>query len=792
MVKQFIGTGQDQVPVNGMLGDLAFQSKESVKFTDGEGSLSALTLNPVYKQIAQSAVDVFVYDTSKDSDGGAWRKRCQTLSWFNETLNTTTRGSRKEFPAVALLVVTANTLVIYDADEATLPMWMVFNTGSYNVLYLPAGGTITSVCALNGVIAVGKISHHLSTINFLLDSGMIWATDQTWNMSNANIQQRNAGVGVGTKYSSNVMTGSTITDVSMTVTQNSLIDPAMQLPVPTIVAATNSGVNVIKSDGSIVSWTAGANHSKVKLAGNNMYVTYGGNGRVYVDPIPGTNVTYGSISGSSLRQYRDSDNWSEGWQYDGNALFYKGPITPATDVTPIANGAAIATTQGLSIVAENASSPSNSMIAYATTQYNTGWMHGNIKGAWLSDTVQGVPVSTNYVTNPDFSSNTSGWSAFNCTLSTSASQLVCTSSSTGLYGVTQTIGGLIVGKQYYYAADLFSAGASPSVRIQISGIGAIHSSCINTVSGTGRRVFDTFTATSTSHTIEIFDYGTHTTGTTMLVDNVHFGFAEADRSVGGLGLQPFGTILKTPIAAGSDLVSYSGFSTSNYLQQNYTSSLDFGTTDFCIVGWARRSSTSLQALFERGTSGTSAGDNSFAAAFSNDGTLYFQTHSTAADYLRTANSGIVSPLNTWINFVMTRTSSGIRLYQNGVLISSASGAAKNVTNSNAILIIGKTTLNTLPFSGDLALLRISATVPSEDQIRKIYNDEKQLFQDNAKCTLYGASDSVTALAYDEDAQLLHVGTSAGRSVFQGLRRVDNTTTAVTASISASNGLVAEQ
>jgi len=39
--------------------------------------------------------------------------------------------------------------------------------------------------------------------------------------------------------------------------------------------------------------------------------------------------------------------------------------------------------------------------------------------------------------------------------------------------------------------------------------------------------------------------------------------------------------------------------------------------------------------------------------------------------------------------------------------------------------------------------------------------------------------------------LLHVGTSGGRSVFQGLRRVDNTTDAVGAAISASNGLVAE-
>ena len=73
----------------------------------------------------------------------------------------------------------------------------------------------------------------------------------------------------------------------------------------------------------------------------------------------------------------------------------------------------------------------------------------------------------------------------------------------------------------------------------------------------------------------------------------------------------------------------------------------------------------------------------------------------------------------------------------------------------------------------------------------MYNDEKYLFQAGAQATLYGASDAVTALAYDDATELLHVGTSQGRSVFQGLRRVDNTTSAVGAAISASNGLVAE-
>ena len=89
-------------------------------------------------------------------------------------------------------------------------------------------------------------------------------------------------------------------------------------------------------------------------------------------------------------------------------------------------------------------------------------------------------------------------------------------------------------------------------------------------------------------------------------------------------------------------------------------------------------------------------------------------------------------------------------------------------------------------------MRISGSAPSAAQVKKIYEDEKVLFQENVKATLYGSSDAVTALAYDDDTDLLHVGTSSGRSDFQGLRRINNTTTAVTTAITAQNEFIIEQ
>ena len=84
-------------------------------------ALRELSTTAIANTLGVSAVDVFVYDTRKDSDGGAWRKKTQNTSWYNETLNTSTRGTRREFPAVAVLVTTSTSLTIYDGDDPDLP-----------------------------------------------------------------------------------------------------------------------------------------------------------------------------------------------------------------------------------------------------------------------------------------------------------------------------------------------------------------------------------------------------------------------------------------------------------------------------------------------------------------------------------------------------------------------------------------------------------------------------------------------------------------------------------------------
>ncbi len=151
----------------------------------------------------------------------------------------------------------------------------------------------------------------------------------------------------------------------------------------------------------------------------------------------------------------------------------------------------------------------------------------------------------------------------------------------------------------------------------------------------------------------------------------------------------------------------------------------------------------------------------------------------------------------WYQLCFTLSNGNVRGFLNGEekTLSSNSFTGTNIfsqaTERNG-LWIGTGPVGGAADTASIALLRLSATTPTADQVKKMYEDEKHMFSENAKCTLHGTSDDVKAIAYDDTKNILHVGTSSGRSDFSGLVRINNTTTAVTTAISASNGFVAEQ
>ena len=121
-----VGIGNSQVPTNGMLGGMAYQDPTNVVLKNVEpGNVKAIKrisgLQAPY-EVSGSGECAFVYDTSKDSDGGEWRKKTQHTSWYNEGASFY-RGARKEFPSIAIIVVAQSRVNIYAVSytHLTLP-----------------------------------------------------------------------------------------------------------------------------------------------------------------------------------------------------------------------------------------------------------------------------------------------------------------------------------------------------------------------------------------------------------------------------------------------------------------------------------------------------------------------------------------------------------------------------------------------------------------------------------------------------------------------------------------------
>ena len=125
-------------------------------------------------------------------------------------------------------------------------------------------------------------------------------------------------------------------------------------------------------------------------------------------------------------------------------------------------------------------------------------------------------------------------------------------------------------------------------------------------------------------------------------------------------------------------------------------------------------------------------------------------------------------------------------YKDGKIIDTDYGTASYV-NALGMLHIGSDDCD----NSKLAMVRMGRGALSSEQVKRIYADEKKIFQKNAKCTLYGTTSATTAIAYDDSTDIVHVGTASGRSDMSGMVRINNTTDAVNFAISASNGLVAE-
>ena len=797
-----VGTSLNQVPTNSMLGGLAYQDPEHASIRD----LDLKNFSQINSELLDTAVDIFVYDTSKDSDGGAWRKRTQNTSWYKETLNTATRGSRREFPSVAVIVVQTDTLTIYDGDDPDLPMWMVFKTTSGNLI---GAGALRGVTALNGIMVTPAAGYTMET-RFISDYPLDWFTNQLY-LYKGNIEQRNDTNGFVLIESYGIVASSS-NDVTMTVLPNAPIEPTTGLPTPTIAIATDGGVSVIRDNGTVVDYTyqvttnRQANNVYLSETGRLQYSSRGNNtGSIYyveydqlsdfdVSTEPNVVLTVSQTSGSGLTRILPKGSIiSNAITEDCTALGFN----PGS-YTDYRGGLFLHKSTG--DVKESDEHPNDNFIgAHIRPDYNTGWMFGDCKVATLSDTDDTNLSGTNLVTNGTFDTNNNGWTVVQGSITNVSGKLVFTGSSGNsvIQYVTTT-----VGKTYIMTATVTNtANVGTNIGIEVGDDNNLVYVVSNTILLETKTFTRVFKATSTSTELRLWG-GTAATGSW---DNVTFKEVEPERTLhgtygyrstydGGIAFEAFGTITKNPVATGADLIRYSTGGSGNYLRQPYNSDLDFGKNSFYIMCWVKIGGGGNGMLWHR-AAGSGSVDLRCEFHSSNPGKPRFYMYGGNADELLNFNSTYSIADDAWHQVVWVKSGARFgKLYVDGKLDNTGTSARDvDVSSNGANFTIGaRADSGTEAYPGDVSLFRIGAGEPSAEQIQKMYEDEKCMFVENAKATLYGTSDNITALGYDDKGDLLHVGTSGGRSDFRGLCRINNTTTAVTTAISASNELIAEQ
>ena len=802
------------------------------------------------------------------------------------------RGNKRSFPKVAAIVIESRsssdgtssrpTFVIYDLAEIGRPMWMAStSTSSLGVLsYSYMSSLVYPSCACaEGVFvacAYGSNGDHnggVVKLNFLRDTAVKYsgsgANDATAKGTyKGNIAARNSsqydGIVTGLQLSGTYVQGYA---VAMTVLPDAPTDPVTGLKVPTIAVATAGGVSIIKHDGTVVNSFDTSARSAVTIS-ERMLTAY--------RPSITQWVWIGS-PGKLGSSFNWLPNLTNGPGNYGAATFGSVAKSGKAYYRRPASGARV------DLLRNNDSTNTKGVSSTITDTYNAGHLLGDIRRAYLAD------IGTGDVTGPELVTSTSQWdrnyvNTPTTVLLDSPSQFTISRDDTGNWRRVRFTG-LVSGRTYRLTfTATFISGNDHNV--SINGSPATGAGISNFTAG-----LNTFNFTlSEGYTYIDFNLHAYFTGS---VSGISVTEKSADRSYKSKYSDIYGTLTKTAVNTDTDLVAYSGFSGSNYLQEPYSADLDFGTGEWSVGAWVNIPTSFLQTMpvgtelnpdptFDVGTDWTlptgavitdgalrmtsvgryttltlnlgatypagtyllsfnspnvtgsnaymismgsySSGwvtSNIYAAPKAIESTSAFSTLGitiggygftgtidnlsikpippvriadrsattgatisvsllgtgklTATAYdgttTRTVTTSAAYNTGTWLKAEAEYTTDGaLAIRVNGTKVATTTGTPLlTLNNSNAVLTIGNSYALDAPFPGSIALLKLSATVPTTEQAQWMYEQEKQLFREGAKCVL-PASTSVLDLTYDDVTDTWSTLQASYESTWSGLVR----------------------
>ena len=832
-----VGIGNSQVPTNAMLGDLAYQD-----------SIGEHSIPEIKGRINETAIyqGLFVYDTRKDSDGGAWRKRTQHTSWYNE-VPSMDRGTRKEFPAVAIIVAETSgddTVTIYDGDDPNCAMWMVFRAGGTNGQRMIGRTSEYTTCvkALNGMLYVGRRTFGLHVIDFITDKGHFkehgydtpYALPVGSHRNGGNRWVYSGGGGV------HQLSNDEVYSLDAKVMPNTPFNPDRGIPDPTLVIATDTHIEAHLGmyNKLLVSSSQGSyNPEAIIFTENGGLVVHNdshaqnNNGIVFARD-------YHHIH---LLAWSTYVNWESVYYRSnyaglGKVTILQHSVTDAFHRLAAMRGHdfAVGTSEALNLIHPepifNSSTVNQDLVAYIRHTYNTGWMPRDTMVNNLNSTEVGINTSgANIFSNGTFDSNITGWQNWDTnrgSVTHNSGRMRFNNSGTGdvyAYGVFDHT--LPPGTTFTVSGNYYSISGGNATMVQIypynDDLGSFpDSGGLGTYAGTdGTRASSysfsggadgTFHITTTvdspgGATGVLLGVDPNGTGPIFELDNLTCTYTQGrltDRTKPyGDDFVTFGSVTKTPVADGAELMAFGNFTSSNYIRCGTNPNLEMGSGDFYYIFWVNPgSSSSGKVVLSHWSYNVDSSVAGRVGLYFNSGNIRLDLGddgTTSGQYQAITGTNGIQDSNGWHMVCGIRRGHTAELWVDGKLDASqelGSNADGTYSNKKRIIEIGHSNGMGSPDDGiKVTLVRIGKTrAPTKEQLEKMYKDELQLFGKNAKCTLFGSAAAITGLAFDDSTNVLHAGTSVGRSDFRGLVRINNTETPVTTAISASNGLIIEQ
>ena len=269
-----------------------------------------------------------------------------------------------------------------------------------------------------------------------------------------------------------------------------------------------------------------------------------------------------------------------------------------------------------------------------------------------------------------------------------------------------------------------------------------------------------------------------------------------DRSSVNRDFTVTGSIQTSAVFPNAELRAFSGFSNStNYISRSHNADDLVGSNDFTVACWFKTSSNANpQSMIAKGGAGAVPAWNFALGNTANvDSTLILALDDgTTAINVQDDASGPLNDGKWHLAVGVAHFGTVGKLYVDGILVHTEDIAAVGaIDNSSYDLNIGTYDNGTVgAFAGHLALPRFGVGALNDRQVAKMYEDERKLFREGAKCIL---SDSAAyKVSHDDITDSTYVGLASYTDELSGIAVINRESGGAASALDSHDGLVVKE